>query len=164
MSEPWASGMGWEPANTLPGHAAELRRLERLEQAERARLAGLRQERADARYEAWAMRRMEEMAFRGQPFDPGDWRTLARSEAEFLNETFVALERQDAREYRRQLIDAGLLHVLDARPGELIGAGASSAQSPPFSAGSAARLGRIKNALRRWSSRTSVGFKRQAVT
>jgi hypothetical protein len=110
------SAMGWEHPGMLPGHLAALRRLEARERLEEAERAALAQERADERFQAWAMRRMQEMAFRGQPYNPNDPRTLMQPESEFLAQTWAALDAVDAREYRRALLDAGMLHLLDPPP------------------------------------------------
>jgi hypothetical protein len=145
-SEPWAA-FGWGMPGDPPGVTAHLRRMEQLERAEEARRRAELEERRDERLQAWALRRMQEMAWRGEPFDPADWRTLAEPESELLARTWAQLDAEDARLHRRTLIDAGLLHEL----GPVFASPSPDVETLP-AAGTAARLSKVQGALRRWSS------------
>ncbi len=151
MAEPWMSnGMGWNIEGQLPGHLAELRRLERLERAERARAEAEAQERRDERLERWAARRIAEKSFRGEPFDPGDLRSLAEPEGEMLERVFAGLEAADRREYIREQLASGELHLLDAVAPAPSGSSGTEPAGSPSSAGASALRSKIRSALARW--------------
>jgi hypothetical protein len=90
-SEPWAHTAGFgdpRPPNIAPGWLAAAQRAEAAERAREQRETDERTARAQDRFDRWQWQRMQEMAWRGQPFDPNDVRTLARTPEQIANEVF----------------------------------------------------------------------------
>jgi hypothetical protein len=160
-AEPWAA-FGWEAPGLLPGHVAQLRRLEAAEAAQERREADERQARAEDRRDLAIHQRMQEFAFAGRPFDPADPSTLAYAPGELAEKVFAHQDVENAHEERKALVDAGILHLLDG-PGvypttspSAPGPGASPAA--PTATARATPLGaRIRGALDRWATRSTGG-------
>jgi hypothetical protein len=111
-AQPWAQ-FGWETPGLLPGHLAQLRRLEAAEAAQERREADERRARAEDRRDLAIHRRMQEFAFRGRPFNPADLSTLAYEPGELADRVFNAQDAENAHAERKALVDAGLLHLID---------------------------------------------------
>jgi hypothetical protein len=114
--------------------------LERAEQAERAAEA---QERADARLASWAMRRMREMSFLGQPFDASDWRTLVQSGDELPPRCGPQQDAEDRRAYVAERVRSGqwkLLGPLEPSPTPPEATGSTSAAAPGSASRSASSM------------------------
>jgi hypothetical protein len=139
MAEPWGQ-FGWNGIPMLPGHLAQLRRLDELERAQQQREEVERQAAAEDRLEAWRMARMRQLAWEGRSFDPADDRTLVRSIDEVASKVFAAQDAEAARQERRALIEAGVLVPLDVvvHPDEV--APVSESGSSPAPAASRASL------------------------
>jgi hypothetical protein len=135
-SEPWGFYEGAHPQlpGVAPGWLATARRAEALEAARESREADERKARAQDRFDRWQWQRMQEMAWRGQPFDPNDVRTLAYAPGELADRVFAAQDREAARAERKALVEAGVLHLLPARFVDEMPS--QSPQSPPPSSGS----------------------------
>lgn len=150
---------GWEVPGMLPGHLAQVRRMERLEQLEVEREQAERQARAEDRLERWMWQRAQEMSFRGEPFDLARPETLMRSPEQLADEVFAAQDAEAARTERKALIEAGLLHLLDVRPGEVTPAPAAVAES---SASRASVVQRVRSAFDRWRRGDTGEIRRNA--
>jgi hypothetical protein len=168
MSEPWAAFYDGAPQlpGVAPGWLAAARRAEALERAREEREAGERAARIEDRRDAWMHQRMQEYAWRGIPFDPGDMRTLVKSREQLATEVFARQDAEAARADRRALVEAGLLHVLDTRPDEMTsppvaeGPSAGSPSPPGAASRGVPTMGdpradqssaaRARRALRRW--------------
>jgi hypothetical protein len=143
---------GWDDG-LLPGPAAALRRMEQQEAARAAEAAALAQEKADERYERWFLRRSQELAWQGKPFNPADPKTMIETEQKLLDRVWAAMDAQDRREYRRHMVasgewaDLGVRFVGDVTPGA-----ASTNSLPPPPASRAAIQSKARHALRRWSA------------
>jgi hypothetical protein len=158
VTEPWASVEPWDIPGLSPGHRAHLARMEALERVERQRIEDERADRAEIRFQNWVMRRQQEMAFNGEPFDPSDWRTLAQSGEELAERYFAAQDRADERDLKRRMVEAGLLadlgprywdDAVSAAPAASRGASHPAPAAPD--AGVSPALARVRAALRRWS-------------
>jgi hypothetical protein len=147
----WAVGMA-------PGVAARARRLEALERAEQLQRAAEAQERADLRLERWAVQRMREMSFSGEPYDAGDWRTLARSPEQVAERVFAAMAAEDRVREVRQKIEAGELVLLDAQ--EVTSAPATPREdgSPPSPVPVSAARARLLDRITAFAHRTAGGL------
>jgi hypothetical protein len=121
----WGS---WEVPGMFPGHVARLRRLEALERAEQAERAEAA-ERADLRFQRWMMSRMAEKAWLGEPYDPGDWRTLMQSGEELADAVWRAQDAEDRRAFVREKVQSGEWRVIDR---------SAPAPSPPSAASDSA--------------------------
>jgi hypothetical protein len=133
-----------------------LARSEAIERAEAEREAAERAARIEERHEAWMWRRMQQMAWRGEPFDPSDPSTLAQPLDEFIAETFAASDREADRLDRAALRDAGLLHSLGPRFADEPPSGAGElVPSAPATAAASASVARARWALHRITHRAT---------
>lgn len=152
---PWAVVGDWNVPGLLPGHLAQLRRMEAVEAAQERREADERTARAEDRRDRWTHTRMQEYLYRGIDFDPADLRTLIKSREQLATEVFTAQDAEAARDERRALVEVGLLHVLGSRPDELTSPPSDtpdSATGPSAGAASRATVGsKIRAAMHRWA-------------
>ena len=132
---------GWEP-----GTLVSARRFEAIERELEQRRLDEREERIEARYVASMRAAMTDAAMRGLPWSPTEpwavWPDMATRMAEA--DAYEAM--QDAAAERRDLIDAGLLHLLPPdttlpwdQPPAATRSAAPTPGTPPPGSGSASR-------------------------
>jgi hypothetical protein len=168
-NEPWGFYEGAHPRlpGVAPGWLAAARRAEALERAREEREADERRARAEDRFDRWQWQRMQEMAWRGQPFDPSDISTLVRTPEQLAAAVFGRQDAEAARAERRALVEAGVLHDLGPRfagemPSPDVGPSAGS-PTPGVARGEGIPAAidyqadqsieaRVRRALRRWTA------------
>jgi hypothetical protein len=148
----------------LPGHVAQLQRLEARERAEAERLEAERIDRADARQDALVWEARQRAVWAGLPWDPAKPFEHWPTPDEQAEQVFARQDAQARAEERAAAKAAGLLHLLPHLldgPGVYDFAGAESATpgsgltSPTSPASrSAALKSRIRRALLRMPKRS----------